>query len=102
MSRRAAPAERLVAPGVMLPQQPPHPLPFPLPPDRYPSGKTFRGRAEARLCQSYKHIFLKEPVRTCAELRGQVRAAGGGRRVVALEMFPHLGVLGLVMAGCII
>lgn len=101
MSWRAAPAARL---GVTLPWQPPQTFPFLLPPDRYASGKTFRGRAEARLCQSHRYTFLKHSTRICAEFKGQVRATGDGEeaRVVVLEMLPQLGVLGLMMAGCII
>ncbi|NXJ35943.1 A2ML1 protein, partial [Ciconia maguari] len=44
---------------------------------RYRSGKTFRGRAEARLCQTHKYIFvLKGPTRTCVEFRGQTQRNG--------------------------
>ncbi|KAM9215150.1 LOW QUALITY PROTEIN: pregnancy zone protein-like [Leptosomus discolor] len=68
---------------------------------RYPSGKTFRGRAEATLCQSQiDDILLKASTMTCAEFMGQVWAAGEGEGtwVVVLEMFPHPEVLGLVVA----
>ncbi|KAM6114800.1 alpha-2-macroglobulin-like protein 1 [Phoenicopterus ruber ruber] len=44
---------------------------------RYPSGKTFRGRAEARLCQSHKYIiFQGGSRRICAEFRGQTGRNG--------------------------
>ncbi|XP_069642829.1 alpha-2-macroglobulin-like protein 1 isoform X1 [Haliaeetus albicilla] len=42
----------------------------------YPSGKTFRGMAEARLCQSHKHILPEESARICAEFRGQTGRNG--------------------------
>ncbi|KAM4645605.1 alpha-2-macroglobulin-like protein 1 isoform 1-T1 [Amazona ochrocephala] len=43
----------------------------------YPSGKTFRGRAEARLCQVYScFAFLNTSTMTCAELRGQTGRNG--------------------------
>lgn len=60
--------------------------------------------AEARLCQSHKHILPEGSAWICAEFRGQVRAAGEGEStwVVVLEIFPHFGVLGLMMAGCIV
>lgn len=43
-------------------------------------------------------------MKICAEFRGQVRAAEaeGGTWLAVLEMFLPLGVLGLMMAGCII
>ncbi|KAM6190008.1 alpha-2-macroglobulin-like protein 1 [Sarcoramphus papa] len=44
---------------------------------RYPSGRTFRGRAEARLCQSHKYvIFPEESTKICAEFRGQTGKNG--------------------------
>ncbi|KAM9255131.1 alpha-2-macroglobulin-like protein 1 [Cariama cristata] len=44
---------------------------------RYPSGKTFRGKAEVRLCQSHKHTtFLKGSTRICAAFRGQMGRDG--------------------------
>ncbi|XP_065555353.1 alpha-2-macroglobulin-like protein 1 isoform X2 [Lathamus discolor] len=43
----------------------------------YPSGKTFRGRAEARLCQFYSSVaVLNTPTMTCVELRGQTGRNG--------------------------
>ncbi|XP_057272600.1 alpha-2-macroglobulin-like protein 1 [Pezoporus wallicus] len=43
----------------------------------YPSGKTFRGRAEASLCQFYSFgAVLNSPAMTCAELRGQTGRNG--------------------------
>ncbi|XP_061331952.1 alpha-2-macroglobulin-like [Pezoporus flaviventris] len=43
----------------------------------YPSGKTFRGRAEASLCQFYSFgAVLNAPAMTCAELRGQTGRNG--------------------------
>ncbi|KAM8988542.1 alpha-2-macroglobulin-like protein 1 [Ara ararauna] len=43
----------------------------------YPSGKTFRGRAEARLCQFYSFAaFLNASTMNCAELRGQTGRNG--------------------------
>lgn len=89
----------------MLPQQPAHPLPFLLPADRYPSGRTFRGRAEVKLCQQPGYTLSSEDLTSiCAEFRGQVRAAGEGEGtwVVVLEVLPHIGVLGLMTAGCVI
>ncbi|XP_074705768.1 alpha-2-macroglobulin-like protein 1 [Strix aluco] len=38
---------------------------------RYPSGKTFRGRAEVKLCQSQNYFYPKRSTRICAEFRGQ-------------------------------
>ncbi|NXC66752.1 A2ML1 protein, partial [Anhinga anhinga] len=44
---------------------------------RYPSGKTFRGRAEASLCQSHKAIILpKGSTGICAEFSGQTGRNG--------------------------
>ncbi|XP_049657479.1 alpha-2-macroglobulin-like protein 1 [Accipiter gentilis] len=43
---------------------------------RYPSGKTFRGMAEARLCQSHKRILPEGSARICAEFRGQTERNG--------------------------
>ncbi|NXK13634.1 A2ML1 protein, partial [Herpetotheres cachinnans] len=43
----------------------------------YPSGRTFRGRAEARLCQYHKDIISpKGSMRSCAEFRGQTGRDG--------------------------
>ncbi|XP_055645675.1 alpha-2-macroglobulin-like protein 1 [Falco peregrinus] len=44
---------------------------------RYPSGRTFRGRAEARLCRSREDdISLKGSLRNCVEFRGQMGRDG--------------------------
>ncbi|XP_030364932.1 alpha-2-macroglobulin-like protein 1 [Strigops habroptila] len=44
---------------------------------QYPSGKTFRGRAEARLCQFHSFVvFLNGSKMTCAEFRGQTGRNG--------------------------
>ncbi|NXJ67573.1 A2ML1 protein, partial [Rostratula benghalensis] len=70
-----APAVRLAAPEMML-----HPTAsssFPLflfPPDRYPSGKSFRGRAEAKLCHA--HFLLEESEWICVEVGGQTGRNG--------------------------
>ncbi|KAM6368587.1 alpha-2-macroglobulin-like protein 1 [Pluvialis apricaria] len=58
---------------------------------RYPSGKTFRGRAEARLCQFHKHIFLKESAWICAEFRGETGRNGCFSTEVPVASFNLAG-----------
>ncbi|KAM6042931.1 alpha-2-macroglobulin-like protein 1 [Theristicus caerulescens] len=58
---------------------------------RYPSGRTFRGTAEARLCQFHKSIFPKGPTRICAEFRGQTGRNGCFSTEVPVASFNLTG-----------
>ncbi|XP_029879168.1 alpha-2-macroglobulin-like protein 1 isoform X2 [Aquila chrysaetos chrysaetos] len=59
---------------------------------RYPSGKTFRGMAEARLCQSHKHILPEGSARICAEFRGQTGRNGCFSTKVPVASFNLTGL----------
>ncbi|XP_052641013.1 alpha-2-macroglobulin-like protein 1 isoform X1 [Harpia harpyja] len=59
---------------------------------RYPSGKTFRGMAEARLCQSHEHILPEGSARICAEFRGQTGRNGCFSTKVPVASFNLTGL----------
>ncbi|XP_063210944.1 alpha-2-macroglobulin-like protein 1 [Chroicocephalus ridibundus] len=54
---------------------------------RYPSGRTFRGRAEGMLCHDYDYIFQEGSERICAEFKGQTRRNGCFSTKVPLASF---------------
>ncbi|NWX69456.1 A2ML1 protein, partial [Alca torda] len=54
---------------------------------RYPSGRTFRGRAEGMLCQDHEHIFWEGSGRICAEFKGQTGRNGCFSTEVPLASF---------------
>lgn len=75
------------------------PILFLLHPHRYPSGKPFRGRAEASLCQ-WHNYHLNEPGR-CATFEAEVRAEGGECGWWSWRCFPISGYCALgKTAGC--
>ncbi|KAM6399435.1 alpha-2-macroglobulin-like protein 1 [Rhynochetos jubatus] len=59
---------------------------------RYPSRKTFRGRAEARLCHTHKpRIFPEGSTGNCAEFRGQTGRNGCFSTEVLMSSFNLTG-----------